>query len=159
MVETKAGLKLKCLRSDNGGEYINRGFEEYCAANGIRMEKTIPRTPQQNGVVEHMNRTINEHARSMRLHSKLPKAFWVDAVNTIVYLINHGPLVLLEYKLPEQIWSEKEVRLTHLKVFGCVSYVHDESNDHSKQDAKTIMCFFIGYRDEQFGYQFWDDQN
>ena len=46
------------------------------------MEKTIPRTPQQNGVVEHMNRTINECARSMRLHSGLPKAFWADAVNT-----------------------------------------------------------------------------
>ena len=28
MVETKAGLKLKCLRFDNGGEYINRGFKK-----------------------------------------------------------------------------------------------------------------------------------
>ena len=31
------------------------------------MEKTIPRTPQQNGVAERMNRTLNERARSMRL--------------------------------------------------------------------------------------------
>ena len=45
MVETKTCLKLKCLRSDNGGEYIDREFKEYCAANKIRMEKTIPRTP------------------------------------------------------------------------------------------------------------------
>ena len=59
-VETETGLKLKCLRSDNGGEYIDRGFKEYCATNGIRIEKTIPRTPQQDGVVEHMNKTINE---------------------------------------------------------------------------------------------------
>ena len=46
MVEIKIGLRLKCLRSDNGGEYIDKEFKEYCAANGIRMEKTIPRTPQ-----------------------------------------------------------------------------------------------------------------
>ena len=52
MVETKIGLKLKCLRSDNGGEHINEGFKEYYATNGIRIEKTIPRTPQQNGVAE-----------------------------------------------------------------------------------------------------------
>ena len=45
MFETETGLKVKCLRSDNGGEYIDEGFSEYCVAQGIRMEKTIPRTP------------------------------------------------------------------------------------------------------------------
>ena len=117
MVETKTGLRLKCLRSDNGGEYIDRRFKKYCAANGIRMEKTIPRTPQQNGIAERMNKTINEGARSMRLHSGLPKAFWADAVNTTVYLINCGPSVSLEYRLPEEVWSGKEVKLADLKVF------------------------------------------
>ena len=32
MVETEIGLKVKCLRSDNGGEYIDGGFSEYCVA-------------------------------------------------------------------------------------------------------------------------------
>ena len=44
MVETETGLKVKCLRSDNGGECIDGGFSEYCAAQGIKMEKTIPGT-------------------------------------------------------------------------------------------------------------------
>ena len=39
------------------------------------MEKTIPETPQQNGVAERINRTFNERARSMRLHARLPKTF------------------------------------------------------------------------------------
>ena len=46
MVETETGLKVKCLRSDNGGEYIDGGFSEYCSTHGIRMEKTICETPQ-----------------------------------------------------------------------------------------------------------------
>ena len=46
MVETEIGLKVKCLRSDNEEEYIDGRLSEYCAAQGIRMEKTIPRTPQ-----------------------------------------------------------------------------------------------------------------
>ena len=46
MVETKIDLKVKCLRSDNKGEYIDGGFNEYCAAHGIRMEKTIFGTSQ-----------------------------------------------------------------------------------------------------------------
>ena len=75
MAETKTSLKVKCLRLDNGGKYIDRGFSEYCAAQGIRMEKTIPETPQQNVMAERMNRTFNERARSMRLHAELPKTF------------------------------------------------------------------------------------
>ena len=75
MVEMETGLKVKCLRSDNGGEYIDGGFSEYCAAYGIRMEKTILETPQQNSVAEHMNKTLNKRARSMRLHAGLPKTF------------------------------------------------------------------------------------
>ena len=81
-------MKVKCLRSDNRGEYIDGRFSEYCAAQGIRIEKTIPETPQQNGVAERMNRTLNEHARSMRLHAGLLKTFWADAVSTAAYLIN-----------------------------------------------------------------------
>lgn len=88
MVETEIDLKVKCLRSDNGGECIDGEFNEYCAAHGIRMEKTIPGTPQQNGVAERMNRTLNERARSMRLHAGLPKTFWADVVSTVTYLIN-----------------------------------------------------------------------
>ena len=68
-------MKVKCLRSDNGGEYIDGGFNEYCIAHGIRMEKTIPGTPQQNVVAECMNKTLNEHARSMKLHAGLLKTF------------------------------------------------------------------------------------
>ena len=75
MFETETGLKVKCLRSDNEGEYIDGGFSEYCAAQEIMMEKTIPEIPQQNGVAERMNRTLNERARSMRLHVGLRKAF------------------------------------------------------------------------------------
>ena len=75
MVETETSLKVKYLRSDNGREYIDGGFSEYCAAQEIRMEKTIPGTPRQNGVAEHMNRTLNKRARSMRLHVGLPKTF------------------------------------------------------------------------------------
>ncbi|RVW12059.1 Retrovirus-related Pol polyprotein from transposon TNT 1-94 [Vitis vinifera] len=139
MVETETGLKVKCLRSDNGGEYIDGGFSEYCAAQGIRMEKTIPGTPQQNGVAERMNRTLNERART--------------------YLINRGPSVPMEFRLPEEVWSGKEVKFSHLKVFGCVSYVHIDSDARSKLDAKSKICFFIGYGDEKFGYRFWDEQN
>ena len=159
LVENETGLKLKCLRSDNGGEYCSKEFEEYCAKNGIKREKTIPNTPQQNGVAERMNRTIVERARSMRLHAGLPKQFWAEAVNAAAYLINRGPSVPLDGGLPEEAWTGKEVNLSHLKVFGCISYVHVDAEKRDKLDSKSRKCTFIGYGSDEFGYRFWDEEN
>ena len=55
MVENETGKKLKCLRSDNGGEYCSHEFEDYFSTNGICEQKIVPRTPQENGVAERMN--------------------------------------------------------------------------------------------------------
>jgi transposase InsO family protein len=63
LVENETEISLKCLRSDNGGEYCSKEFDDYFSYHGIRRE-----TPQENGVLERMNRTIMERASSMRLH-------------------------------------------------------------------------------------------
>ncbi|CAA0833378.1 Unknown protein [Striga hermonthica] len=39
IVERETGKKLKCLRSDNGGEYTSKEFDAYCRTYGIRHEK------------------------------------------------------------------------------------------------------------------------
>ncbi|KAL2230598.1 UNVERIFIED_CONTAM: Retrovirus-related Pol polyprotein from transposon TNT 1-94 [Sesamum indicum] len=46
LVENETGLQVKCLRSDNGGEYRSEGIKNYCTDRGIRMQKIIPGTPQ-----------------------------------------------------------------------------------------------------------------
>ncbi|KAH9320120.1 hypothetical protein KI387_021889, partial [Taxus chinensis] len=76
--------------------------------NGIRKEITVPRTPQENGVAERMNRKIMEHARSMRIHSGLPLQFWAEALDTVIYLINSGPSSSLGGGIPEETWTRKE---------------------------------------------------
>lgn len=89
-VERETGRQLKCVRSDNGGEYIGP-FDQYCTNHGIRHEKTVKKTPQQNGVAERMNRTILERVRCLLSHSKLPRSFWGEAMRTVVDLINLSP--------------------------------------------------------------------
>ena len=110
-------------------------------------------------MAEHMSRTLNECARSMRLHAGLSKTFWVDTINIAAYLINQGPSIPMEFRLPEEVWNGKEVKLSHLKVFYYVSYVHIDFDVRSKLDAKSKICFFISYGDEKFSYRFWDEQN
>ena len=44
-VERETNKLLKCLRTDNGGEYCSNAFKEYCNRFGIMHEKTVPGTP------------------------------------------------------------------------------------------------------------------
>ena len=75
------------MKSDNGEEYDSQELKDFCSKHGIKMIKIILGTPEQNGVAERMNRTLNERARCMQIQSGLPKAFWAEAINTIAYLI------------------------------------------------------------------------
>ena len=76
LVENQLNGKIKCLRSDNGGEYTSKKFKEFCDAHGIKRELSCPRTSQQNGVAERKNRSLCKMAKEMRLHANLPKSYW-----------------------------------------------------------------------------------
>ena len=54
-------------------------------------------------MAECMNKTLNECAKSKRLHVGLLKTFWADAVTTVVYLINQGPSITMEFRIPEEV--------------------------------------------------------
>ncbi|KAK9151265.1 hypothetical protein Syun_009574 [Stephania yunnanensis] len=52
LVENEKGYKITIIRSDRGGEFVNRNLEDFCAKQGYTHQLSSPRTPQQNGVVE-----------------------------------------------------------------------------------------------------------
>lgn len=158
MVERQTGKPLKCLRSDNGGEYTSHDFKNYCFEHGIRHEKTVPGTPQHNGVAERINRTIMERVRCMLRMAKLPKPFWGEAVQTACYLINRSPSVPLGFDIPERVWSGHDIKYSHLKVFGCKAFAHVSKEQRQKLDDRAIPCIFLGYGDEEFGYRLWDPE-
>jgi transposase InsO family protein len=62
MVENEMDSKIKCLRSDNGGEFTSKEFMDYYNSHVIKRQFSVARTPQQNGVVERKNMTIQEMA-------------------------------------------------------------------------------------------------
>ena len=51
---------------------------------------------QQNGVSEKKNRSIMEMARCMLYQKQLPKKFWAEAANTVVFIQNRIPTRVIQ---------------------------------------------------------------
>ncbi|KAE8735609.1 hypothetical protein F3Y22_tig00000340pilonHSYRG00771 [Hibiscus syriacus] len=158
-VERESGRKIKAMRSDRGGEFTSKEFQEFCEANGIRRPMTVPRSPQQNGVVERKNRTILDMARSMLKSKKLPKEFWAEAVSCAVYLSNRSPTRSVWGKTPQEAWSGRKPGISHLRTFGSTAHVHVPDERRTKLDDKSESFIFIGYDANSKGYKLYNPDN
>lgn len=74
-VQNEKGSNIITVRSDHGGEFENASFKTFFDENGIKHNFSCARTPQQNGVVERKNRTLQEMARTMLNESNVENYF------------------------------------------------------------------------------------
>jgi len=65
MIHTQFDKKIQVLRSDNGGEFVNKSMQDFFRENGLIYQTSCPNTPQQNGVAERKNRKLLEMTRAM----------------------------------------------------------------------------------------------
>lgn len=56
--ETQTNRKVRRLRTNNGLEFCNKRFDNFCSKHHIVRHKAVKYTPQQNGLTEKMNRTL-----------------------------------------------------------------------------------------------------
>lgn len=155
-MENQSGFKIKRLRTDNGTEFVNNEMDKICAEAGIVHEKTIPYTPQQNGVSERMNRTIIERARCMLSDANLEQTLWAEAVHHAAYLINRSVNRSVGDRSPEEVWSGVKPDLSSLKLFGNPAMVHVAKVKRTKWSPKAIEMLFVGYTDTENGLRFYD---
>ncbi|KAD4888315.1 hypothetical protein E3N88_20388 [Mikania micrantha] len=118
MVETETDLKIKCLRSDRGGEFTSLEFNSYCENSGIKRQLTTSYTPQQNGVTEHRNKTLMNMVRCMLLERNMIKQFWPEATNWACFLLNRCGTTSVEDKVPEECWLGHNPNMEFVKNFG-----------------------------------------
>ena len=63
--ENQTGCVIKALREDKSGEYMGKEFDDFCAEHGIQRQHSVRARPQQNGVAEQANRTMEQGIISM----------------------------------------------------------------------------------------------
>ncbi|GKA99830.1 retrovirus-related pol polyprotein from transposon TNT 1-94 [Tanacetum coccineum] len=125
-------LKQIQVGLNNGTEFVNKTLYDHYEKVGIFHQKTVPRTPQQNGVVERRNRTLVEAARTMLIFSKAPMFLWAEAVATACYTQNRSLIHTRHDKTPYELVHNKKPDLTFFRVFGALCYPTNDSEDLGK---------------------------
>ncbi|TFY63604.1 hypothetical protein EVJ58_g3163 [Rhodofomes roseus] len=154
-LETLTGKKLKYLRTDGGGEFINRILGEWLREKGITHEYSTPDTPQQNGVAERFNRTTHEHALCMLHEAGMKPGFWPEAHEYASYVRNMSPTSALDGMTPDEAFSGTKPNVSTLRIFGSPCHVRILPKDRSKLDAHSLDGRFCGFARNQKAYKIW----
>jgi len=112
--------------------------------NGIIHKFTVPYSPESNGVSERKNRTLVEMVNCMLISSRLPDFWWDEALLSAYYILNRVAMKRFS-KTPYEFWYNRKPNLSHLKVWGCLTYVRKSNPEITKLGNKIYKCVYIGY--------------
>ncbi|KAK4699701.1 putative transposase, partial [Phenoliferia sp. Uapishka_3] len=160
MVETQLGLKIKVLRSDRGGEYINKLFGAHLGKRGTLLETRAPYKPQQNGIAEIFNRVLAERTVVVLDQSGLPRTFWAEISQYLVDVFALLPHATIGNKAPISLWPRNHgLTPDQLHPPGCAAYPLIPGELRKKLDPHARRCVFLGVDHGTKGYRLWDYEN
>ena len=154
MKETKTGLKIKALQTNNGREYLSHNFTDLLKINGITHRLTCPCTYQQIGSVERKHHHITETGLALLAQASFALNFWDEAFRIATYLINRMPSLVTNLKSTYELLNYQKPYYNFLKCFGCTCHLLFRPYNHYKLDFKSHKCIFIGYANKQKGYKY-----
>ena len=116
----------------------------------------MPKTAELKELSKRINRTVMERLSSMLSHAKLRKIYCAKALMAVIYVINRSPSTTLACDVPQRVWTGRDASYRHLRVFGCLAYIHVAKDKRGKLDPNTRLCIFIGCGEDEFSYRPWD---
>ena len=128
-IKRQYGCDVKILRLD-GEKSLDKRLIEWANQKGIKIERSAPYTPEQNGAAERSGGVIIARARLLRIDSQLPNYLWPEFVQTAADLINISPSRQLEWKSPleklqitlKRPITNRRSRISRLRAYGCRAY-------------------------------------
>jgi hypothetical protein len=145
LIENLSERKIKIPRSDNGGKYTSKVFVNFCKDVGIKRELATPYNPQQNGVAKRKNRMIMEAVKTMIHDQDFPMCLWEEASMTAVYVQNQLSHSAVGFKTMQEMFTGKKPEVSHLKIFGCLVFIHIPKEKRNKLEPSGKKGIFVGY--------------
>ncbi|CAI7904343.1 unnamed protein product [Closterium sp. NIES-54] len=155
--QRESGHKVKVIRTNNGGEFIGADFGSVLKKKGIQHQLTVPYNPQQNGVAERFNRTLQEGARTLLGRAGLSDPFWVTALRQVA-LVKNRVLATVGDKqwVPYTKWYGSAPAVNMLRANGCMVVFHVPKEKRGKLEASGRWGVHLGLAKDHKGWLIWD---
>ena len=150
------GWDIKCLQSDQGGEFTGNEFSEHLREHGTVRQLTVHDSPQSNGIAERCNGVLIEHARALLIDSGLPKFLWKEAMRFSMWIRNRTTTHHLDGRTPYEVLHGTKPEIGDIHLWG--SRVWVRSLTAGKLDPRGREGRFVGYDAESKGCRvYWTD--
>ncbi|KAJ5267498.1 hypothetical protein N7478_010306 [Penicillium angulare] len=114
-------------------------------SQGVEFDTSPPYCKGQNGLAERTNRTIRERINTLLSDANLPPSWWIELVDTVVYLKLRAPASILRKKTPYGIIYGKPPSLLHLRRIGSRAWVLIPKEHRAKLGPRSSECRLLGY--------------
>ena len=156
MLETQCSpQKVIQLQADWGGEFRNTELSSWCKKKGIQLKETVTRHSETNAIIERLNRTLQDMARTAMISAGV-KGLWGDAIQWAAYTKNRIPHKTLPKKQsPIEVLLGKTISRINLRPFAqkVMNHLYKEERDNDRMAPRAIEARIIGYTDTRGVYQ------
>ncbi|CAI7849367.1 unnamed protein product [Closterium sp. NIES-54] len=149
--EGTRGSRVRCLHSDRWGEFRSGVLTGFCGKQGITQSRTLPESPQQNGVAERRIGLVMDIAHTSMIHAYAPHFLWPYAVRYATHQLNLQLRVPWAEASPTRLWTSDPAVGLAFRVY--LALVCDTSAD--KLSARAIPCVFLGFPVDSPDYVFY----
>ncbi|GKA91727.1 retrovirus-related pol polyprotein from transposon TNT 1-94 [Tanacetum coccineum] len=126
---------VRYISTDNGTEFVYQVLTKFYESVIITYQKSVPRTPQQNGVVKRQNQTLMEAARMMLLFSKALMFLWAEVIAT-AWLVT-DPVPAAPYLPP----TNKDLEILFQPMFD--EYLEPPSVERPVPHVPTVQVLVV----------------
>ena len=151
MLEIQCKSKVVYLQADWGGEFRNTELASWCKKKGIQLKETVPHHSETNAIIERLNRTLQDMARTAMISSGLK--LWGDAIQWAAYTKNRIPHKTLG-KSPIEALIGKGDR-SNLRPFGqrVMIHLYKAERSHDRMAPRATEARITGYTATHGTYQ------
>nr|GEY32977.1 hypothetical protein [Tanacetum cinerariifolium] len=153
LIQRGLHAQVRIVRTDKGTEFLNKTLRAYFASEGINHQTSVARTPEQNGIIERLNRTLVEAARTMLSAAKVPLFFWAEAIATACFTQNRSLVIPQHKKTHYPIINDWKPSVKFFHIFGSLCYIVRDGENLDKMKEKGGACIFVGYSTQSRAYR------
>jgi hypothetical protein len=123
-LEKITAKKMVYMRTDNVPEFKGNTWAAFFNETGLIHVPTAPYSSASNETAEQSIGISTAAVRAMLNDGRMATKWWAEAWAYAEYIENRLPSSHHPGKIPEESWTGQKQDVGHIRVWGCMAYVH-----------------------------------